>query len=207
MKSLGDVLSPSPQHRPNRRRYRRNVGFVLDVSRHSSKLDRNAKVRLLVAVETMERRTKAKGCRNGLATLPGVLILRCLLLRFHNGSTGLCCPSIATLQDATGLCRQTIVSALARLEAIGVLVRTRRLVRVCLGCGAVVVRQASNLYAFRELSSRIAVQFDPKSRPIPRVHGIDANLHTGIKHEGSLGVLAGFSYAAISARRAKAGFR
>lgn len=179
MKSLADVLAATSGRQPignqNRRRYRRNVGFVLDVYRHSSKLDRNQKVRLLVAVEIMERKTKAPGRRNGLVSLPGVLVLRALLLRFHNGGSGLCCPSISTLQDATGLCRQTIVAAIERLERIGVLIRTRRIVRVALSNGLVGVRQASNLYAFRGLPEKVPVPIFGASRPFPRVHGIGGN--------------------------------
>jgi hypothetical protein len=59
----------------------------------------------------------------------GIIILRALLYRFHNSGSGLCCPSYRTLQEVTGLCRQSIGIAIARLERAGVLVIVRRLCR------------------------------------------------------------------------------
>lgn len=183
MQSLADALSGASPARGSlsTRQYRRGVGFVLDPRAKSTKLDRNAKVRLLVAVEIMERTTKAKGRRNGWVSVPGLTILRTLLLRFHNASTGLCCPSLDTLQAATGLCRQTIITALRRLEAVGVLVITRRIVRLWQGCGRAVVRQGSNLYAFRDLPAQVAIRSAPSRGRFPRVHGVGANQNRALK--------------------------
>lgn len=167
MRAIGAVLSAQPERPPRRstRRYRKGVGFVLDVSRHCTKLDRNAKARLLVACEALERATKAKGRRNGLLGYVGLQILRTLLLRFH-GPSGLCCPSIETLASVTGLCRQSVINGLARLEAVGVLQITRRLQRYRDQLGNLAVRQGTNLYAFRDLSALV---------PLPRVYGVGGN--------------------------------
>lgn len=155
--------------------------FVLDTARHSTKLDRNAKARLLHSCEVFERKTKASGRRNGTLGLCTVTVLRVLLTRFHNRVTGLCCPSIETLQDATGFCRATIVKAIGILERIGVLGVVRRLVRVLdVVTGLVMTRQGSNLYAFRELPALIPLpssSAQPLKRKVffGRVYGVDRN--------------------------------
>jgi hypothetical protein len=155
MQALGAVFGAAfGCARRSSRRYRGGVGFVLDPLVKSTKLDRNAKARLIFAVEVLERKTKAAGQRNGCIGYFGMMILRALLLRFH-GPSGLCCPAIGTLQSVTGLCRQSIVNGLDRLEAIGVLVITRRLQRYRDDLGVVSVRQGSNLYAFRELPALV----------------------------------------------------
>lgn len=160
------------------RRYRKGVGFVMDELAHCSRLDRNAKARLLHACEILERTTKAKGRRNGALGLATLAVLRCLLLRFHNAGNGRCCPSYDALQGATGFCRETIARAIERLEAAGVLVVTRRLVRVfCQNSGTALVRQGSNIYAFRDLPARVPLKLSSKSWRIgatkPRVYGTD----------------------------------
>ncbi len=123
-------------------KYRKNAHFVMDVSKACTRLDRNQKAKLLRACEIMERATKRKGRRNGIIGIPGMIVLRCLLLQFH-GATGLCCPSYTTIQRVTGLCRQSVATALSRLQRVGVLHVRQRLVRI-----AGVCRQASNLYSF-----------------------------------------------------------
>src|SRR5208337_5352907 len=80
----------------------------------------------------------------------GILVLEALAFRFHRSLDGLCCPSYDTLIAATGLCRQSIATALKRLEAAGILKITRRLIREVVGGGGfemTVCRQGSNLYA------------------------------------------------------------
>jgi hypothetical protein len=140
MQSLGGVMAGERRHCG--RNYRRNAIFVMDVAKHCTKMDRNAKAKLLHACEVMERATKRKGRRNGLIGVCGLIVLRTLLLRYH-GPSGLCCPSYSALQRSTGLCRQSIAQALRRLRAVGVLRVTARLVRMQGMC-----RQASNLYEF-----------------------------------------------------------
>lgn len=166
-----------------RNRHRRNViGFVLDPSQHSTKLDRNARARLIHQAETMERATKAWGRRNGIVSRIALDVLRALLLKFHNPESGLCCPSIETLAKATGLCRASIINALQRLEALGVLVVTRRLVRVRDGSGVSMCRQGSNLYSFRELPRLTTLPKLPKAKQrrgfLARVYGMSGNHNT-----------------------------
>jgi hypothetical protein len=56
-------------------------------------------------------------------------VLRCLMFTFLNSKTGLLCPSYRTLQDRTGLCRQSVANGLARLELTGIVRIVRRIVR------------------------------------------------------------------------------
>lgn len=178
------------------RRYRKGVGFVIDELAHYSRLDRNAKARLLHACEVLERSTKAPGRRNGALGLHTLAVLRCLLLRFHNAGNGRCCPSYDAIQRETGFCRQTIARAISRLEAVGVLVVTRRLVReLCHSSGRLVVRQACNLYAFSCPSGLAkadipakAVRSFPKSQ---RVYGVGANHGQIIKTDETGADIAG----------------
>ena len=169
------------------RSYRRGAVFVLDPARHSTVLDRNARARLLHTAEILERATKAHGCRNGLISAPGLVVLRTLLLRFQNGATGLCCPSYAAIQKATGLCRQTIATAITKLEAVGILKVTRRLVRFVNAIGVSQCGQGSNLYAFKEPPARLdlgKVGLPFKTRRFPaRVHEIGGNYKTPVREK------------------------
>jgi hypothetical protein len=119
---------PKPS-RWERRAYRHNAIFVSDELAHVSKLDRNQRARLLFLAEQFERAEKAPGRRNGRLGAIGLTVLRALLLRFHNRSSGLCCPSYTALQACTGLCRQAIADALARLEHAGIVRIVRRIAR------------------------------------------------------------------------------
>ena len=206
MRSLAEVVGHErPRPRPHGRKYRHGVGFVLDPLLHSSKLDRNAKARLLVAVELLERKSKLKGKRNGAVSLVGLSVLRCLLLRFH-GPSGLCCPSIETLKEATGFCRATIINSLRRLEAVGILATTRRLIRVRDELGRLVVRAGSNIYGFRELPAQVPLHISPKSGAIPIGYRIGTNYQEGLSEIVKLGGLPAFSLSAIQERRIKAGW-
>lgn len=158
MRSLGDLVNDAPRpKRWERNRYRHSAVFVRDPLALSTPLDRNAKARLLYVAEALERRTKAAGRRNGALGYIGLAVLRVLLLRFHNSRSGLCCPSILTLQAATGLCRGAVCDALARLERSTLVRITRRVVRervtrVSPITGLIEqyagVIQTTNLYAF-----------------------------------------------------------
>lgn len=136
---------------PHGQKFRNNARFVMDMRTLCSRLDRNAKAKLLHKCEVLERSTKRKGRRNGVIGVPGLTVLRSLLLRFH-GPSGVCCPSYTTLQRTTGLCRQSIATALLRLESVGVLRVTRRLQRV-----AGICRQTSNAYSFSSMPRLVFV--------------------------------------------------
>lgn len=166
------------------RRYRTGAIFVLDPSKHSTALDRNARARILHTAEILERATKPAGCRNGVVSIPGLIVLRVLLLRFQNGATGLCCPSYDALQKATGFCRQTIANAIERLEAIGLLKVTRRLTREINDVGVLICRQGSNLYGFSEAPARIdlgSVNRPARARRFSRVHVMGTNHIPSVK--------------------------
>jgi hypothetical protein len=158
------------------RQYRKGVGFVMHEARHFTSLDRNQKARIIHSVETYERLTKAKGRRNGEIGIPATIILRVLLNGFHNAGSGRCCPSYEAIRKRTGFCRATIAKALAGLEKLGVLVITRRLVRVRSPSGEVVVRNGSNLYGFRELPRFVPIAM-PAAKPrfFPKVYRMRTN--------------------------------
>jgi len=128
-------------------RYRQGSVFVRDLREHSIPLDRNQIARILYLADALERRTKAKGCRNGALGQVGLVVLRVLALRFLNRATGLCCPSYDAIMHATGFCRQTVARALQRLAWAGILRWTRRIERAG---AAGRPRQASNLYRISE---------------------------------------------------------
>ena len=138
------------------RRQRAALKFVREAD-HCRPIDRNARARLLFIAESLERRSKAKGHKNGALGYIGLRVLRTLLLTYANLKTGLCCPSYSTLCQAAKLSRQAIADALHRLEATGLLSITRRLVRERITRRSPVTGlietftqtvQGSNLYAF-----------------------------------------------------------
>ena len=109
--------------------YRHTAVFCADWRPHSRIIDRNERAKILALAEALERRSKAPGRRNGVLGYVGLAVLRTLLLTFLSPKTGLCCPSYVTLQQRTGLCRQSIANGLARLERTGIIRVMRRLVR------------------------------------------------------------------------------
>jgi hypothetical protein len=172
-------LYPIRRRCPNR--HRTGAVFLPDLSRHATRLDRNQVARMLHACEVVERATKAPGRRNGALGLATVAVLRCLVLRFLNRKSGLCFPSYRALQDATGFCRQTIAKALRALEAVGVLIVTRRLVRVRDDArGIVMTRQGSNVYRFQAMPALVPLPLCPAQPLKPRgflsrVYPVDGN--------------------------------
>lgn len=181
MQSLGSIITatpPPPSRRWERRHYRRHSVFVADPLGHGSPIDRNRRARLLMLAEGLERRTKAPGRRNGVLGWIGLSVLRALLLRFANSRTGFCCPSYTALQAVTGLSRQAIADALARLEASGMVRIVRRIVRdrvtrISPHTGQpeeiTTTVQTSNLYAFAEPGPHAeALPLPaPNARPFP----------------------------------------
>jgi hypothetical protein len=114
-------------------------------------------------------------------------VLKALLLTFHNRESGLCNPGYGALQRITGLCRQSIATALRRLEACGIITVVRRLVRLqvahdCpqLGAGRVVTvtRQDTNLYRIQAPVSAPR-PLAAIARPFPR-RGMLAQLAAGV---------------------------
>ena len=142
--------SPVPAARRLRNGYRKNsIWHRRDNGFEWRLLDRNARARLWVIAQNMERITKKKGDRNGCLGAIGLSVLNALLFGFLNANSGRCDPSYGALMKKTGLCRQSITNALDRLEASGLLTVTRRMMRF-LENGIVVVRQISNAYVLAD---------------------------------------------------------
>jgi hypothetical protein len=193
-----------------RRHYRQGAQFVMNPAALSTKLTGNQRAKILHACEVMERKSKGKGCRNGVLGIPAMMILRCLLMRFHNRKTGLCYPSYDALQAVTGLCRQSIAVALDRLERAGVLRITRRMVRIAGELGGIICQQSSNLYAFAELPGQLDLGATTRPRlalPNPRVYEADGNPKPEVYNRRGNRCTGAFSYEAIAKRRAQAGLR
>ena len=175
---------------PRGRRYRANLRFVreADVCRP---IDRNARARIMVLAEAIERRTKAPGRRNGALGLATLVVLRALLNRFANASTGQCCPSYAAIQCCTGFCRQTIADSLYRLEQTGLVTIVRRLVREAVtrvnpatGCveSFVATVQGTNLFRFNPPSAEALIpipRFGTRRRMTTNVTGPESIEQTG----------------------------
>jgi len=154
------------------RQYRRGARFIADPRQHCRPLDRNERAKIIFMAEQLERRSRPTGGRNGIVSQVGLRVLRALLLRFHRASDGHCTPSYVELMAATGLCKQSIANGLKRLEAVGILKITRRLIRETIDAGGfpmAICRQGSNLYAVfapAEDADRLSVRA-PAGRPFP----------------------------------------
>jgi len=156
--------------------YRANAArFLMDDRAGYAPLDRNRKARLLHTVEAFERATKRRGGRNGNVTLVGVAVLKALLFGFHNSQNGRCNPSYTAIMKRTGLCRASVAKGIKILEALNIIAVTRSLARLWHSSGRVVVQQACNRYAFRELPRLIPVELPPIFRQTPRVYGANRN--------------------------------
>jgi hypothetical protein len=128
------------------KRFRRNAEYATD-SLAFRPIDRNQRVRVIVAAEALERRTKGKGCKSGVLGQSGLRVLRSLLFDFCAIPTGRCCPSYEAIREMTGFCYATISGALSRLEQSGLVRIVRRILWTPLGA-----RQTSNAYAFSEFA-------------------------------------------------------
>jgi hypothetical protein len=126
------------------KRFRRNAEYGT-VARVFRPVDRNQRIRIIIAAEALERRTKGKGCKSGVLGQSGLRVLRSLLFDFCAIPTGRCCPSYEAIREMTGFCYATISGALTRLEQSGLVRIVRRILWTPLGA-----RQTSNAYAFSE---------------------------------------------------------
>ena len=110
---------------------------------------------LLNRAEAYERETKRPGCVNGAIGQPGIRVFRALLEIWHNSLTGRCDPSYDTIQEKTGLSRQSVATGIAKARAAGFLRVTRRMgyvMRDVLIAGTWTrlrkIEQRSNAYGF-----------------------------------------------------------
>ncbi len=114
-------------------------------------IDRNERARLLFRAEALDRRTRQPGQHGGCLKRTGLAVLRALVFTFANVVTGRCDPGYDALARAAGVARSTVAVALGRLEAAGLIVRTRRQVGVV---------RLTNAYAFKASETPW-----PESRP------------------------------------------
>lgn len=91
-------------------------------------MDRNAKARLMTLARALMRRREA-GKAYGPVSAKTLAVLEALLWTFHNAGTGLCFPSYDRIAEAAGCARSTAQTAVAALEAAGLLTWVNRLVR------------------------------------------------------------------------------
>jgi DNA-binding transcriptional ArsR family regulator len=89
-------------------------------------LDRNQRARLIFLAERLDANTRQPKQHGGCLKRTGLQVLRVLLFHFHNVANGRCDPSLDSIAAAAGMARSTVVEALKRLEAAGILERIRR---------------------------------------------------------------------------------
>jgi DNA-binding MarR family transcriptional regulator len=107
---------------PNRRQRR---GSTLDPVKFRP-LNREQRARLIFLAERLDANTREARKHGGCLKRTGLQVLRVLLFHFHNVASGRCDPSLETIAKAAGMARSTVVKALTRLEAAGILERIRR---------------------------------------------------------------------------------
>jgi hypothetical protein len=81
----------------------------------------NDRATVMARAETLERRTKERGNRDGVLGQSALAILRALLFHFLDCASGQLNPSYKQIQKKTGFCVQTIAQALRRLALAGLL--------------------------------------------------------------------------------------
>jgi DNA-binding MarR family transcriptional regulator len=108
--------------KPNRRQRR---GSTLDPVKFRP-LTREQRARLIFLAERMDANTREPRKHGGCLKRTGLQVLRILLFHFHNVASGRCDPSLETIAKAAGMARSSVVKALARLEAAGIIERIRR---------------------------------------------------------------------------------
>lgn len=118
-------------------------------------LDGNAKARIWAYALARTAKLRRPGQHRGPLTRATLDVLRTLLWRFHNWSSGRCFPSYERIADSARVHRATVARAIATLEQQGVLtwenrlVRQRTVIQGLLGPQWVMVpRRTSNAYRF-----------------------------------------------------------
>jgi DNA-binding Lrp family transcriptional regulator len=89
-------------------------------------IDRNERAKITYCAEKLDAKTHEPGKHGGCLKRSGLHVLRILLFHFHNVHNGRCDPSIDTIAKACGMARSTVIEALKRLEAAGIIERIRR---------------------------------------------------------------------------------
>jgi DNA-binding MarR family transcriptional regulator len=114
--------SEQAYHKPPRRLRR---GSTLDRVKFRP-LDRNQRSRVMFLAEKLDANSHQPGQHGGCLKRSGLHVLRILIFHFHNVHCGRCDPSLETIAKAAGMAKSTVVTALKRLEAAGIIERIRR---------------------------------------------------------------------------------
>jgi hypothetical protein len=110
----------------DRKRWRKGSTYAADFR----PLDRNQRAAILFLADQLDRKTHQPGRHGGMIGRTGLAVLRAMVTRFLDFKTGRLDPSIASIARAANVARSTAQDALDRLEAAGILERTRRIARV-----------------------------------------------------------------------------
>jgi hypothetical protein len=92
-------------------------------------LEREAKVRIMHLARALKHKTEP-GKHYGVLTGKFVDVLHAMLWLIHDGRSGQCNPSYATIADKAGCAMSTVCEAIKALEAVGILSWVNRIVRV-----------------------------------------------------------------------------
>jgi hypothetical protein len=118
-------------------------------------LDRNERVRLVGKFRALARRSwvaKDTGRHRGIITRTAESVFGALM--YLTEKYGRVFPSLEGLAHLAMCCRQSVVTALADLEALGFITRTRRIRRIMTPLGFT-TRQITNAYRVHEPASGI----------------------------------------------------
>jgi len=131
--------------------------------------------------------TREPGCHGGGIGLTAMTVLECLIFKFHNWKSGRLDPSYDALQKATGLCRQAVADALAKLKALGVINWLRRCVAEFVD-GRFTLSQDSNAYGVLPPSQWLGFvdPEPPAPPPHPTAWGAAPPLATAIEDAATL---------------------
>jgi hypothetical protein len=92
-------------------------------------LDRNAKVRIMVAARAWSARNRQPRQHKGPVTRAFLEVLQALLWGFHNSRDGRCFPSYEAIAAKAGCARSTVAEALKVLEWAKALTWQQRIIR------------------------------------------------------------------------------
>jgi hypothetical protein len=120
-------------------------------------LEREAKVRIMHLARALKHKTE-RGKHYGILTGKFVDVLHAMLWLIHDGRSGQCNPSYATIADKASCAMSTVCEAIKALELAGILSWVNRIVRVRIrerdlfGHWAATWRvlRTSNAYVFRD---------------------------------------------------------
>jgi hypothetical protein len=124
-----------------------------------------ARALVMDRAETLERRTKGKGQRDGVLGQSALMVLRALLFHFLDTKSGKLDPSYKQIHKQTGFCVQTICVALKRLERAGILEIQRRIARKASQVWSDLNRRFFDLVRVEQITNAYMVNVPVPDRP------------------------------------------